>query len=139
MAVDNRVMLTDQTKLIQYVYQKKIYDAAGVNLDADSPALIAEKIRKAWAVFVREKESKLDCNDLSIIKYAVSNRFDDFLVDVVKWEVHLNKIDNGDGKTVLDFTQDAIISLKGTPLEPILKTYYQLFKEAGAKHRVELD
>lgn len=107
----------------------------------DSEEEIGRKIKAVWD----SNEEKLICNntqfditDGSLIKYAVNMKFDDFLLDLVKWKVNLNKIDESDGRTVLDYVKFHIEKEKGLGTEPILKRYYNLLREAGAKHKYEL-
>lgn len=73
-----------------------------------------------------------------LIKYGVNNYFDEFILDITLWGIDLNKIDPADGKTALDYVKDELAKKKGTSLENNLRDYYQLLRDAGAKHRHEL-
>ncbi|MBW8359258.1 MAG: hypothetical protein K0M63_05560 [Weeksellaceae bacterium] len=122
-------------------YQRKLLEAACINVKIDSEEEIGKKIAKVWA----ENESTLICNNTkfdvangSIIKFAVNLKFDEFLIDVTKWKVNLNKVDETDAKTVLDYVHSQIEANKGLATEPVLKRYYQMLKDAGAKHKSEL-
>ena len=124
-----------------YLYQRKIVDAAGVDINKDSPEVISEKINRMWTLF----EPLLVCDNLqfdvssgSIIKYAVSTLFDEFVYDLVAWKVPLNKIDHSDNKTALDYVKAQIERNKGNAIEQKLKNYYKLLRDAGAKHKSEL-
>ena len=124
-----------------YKYQRKFLEAACVDVNKDSEAVIAQKISKVW----KENESTLICNNTkfdvgngNIIKFAVNLKFDSFITDMTYWKVNLNKVDETDGRTVLDYIKDQIESNKGLVSEHVLQGYYNQLKKAGAKHRVEL-
>jgi hypothetical protein len=122
-------------------YQRRIFEAAGVDTLKDNTDEIARKISRMWnryEPFLECKSTQFDITDGSIIKYAVNMKFEEFLIDMVSWKVNLNKIDDADGMTVLDYIQMQIGRNRGLPSEPYLKGYYDMLKKAGAKHRVEL-
>ena len=125
----------------KYIYQQRILDAAKVDIEKDSEILIAQKVSQLW----KEYEEKLTCNDTtfdvikgSIIKYAVAKLDDKFIDDVIKWKIDLNKVDEFDEKTVLDYVKDNIERVKGSSLERRYNSYYRWLKNAGAKHKSEL-
>ncbi len=122
-------------------YQRKLLEAACIDVKKDSEEDIGKKIAKVW----QENESTLICNNTkfdvangNIIKFAVNLKFDEFLIDVTQWKVNLNKVDASDGRTVLDYVQMQIEENKGLASEPVLKKYYEMLKKAGAKHKKEL-
>ncbi|MFP5384663.1 MAG: hypothetical protein ACLGHN_01195 [Bacteriovoracia bacterium] len=124
-----------------YKYQRKILEAACVDVNKDDEATIAKKIAKVW----KENEDQLTCDNIqfdvvsgSIIKFAVSLKFDSFVLDMAKWKVNLNRVDKFDNRTVLDYVEYQIERMKGKPSEIILKNYYRILKDAGAKHKREL-
>lgn len=55
-----------------------------------------------------------------------------------KWGVNLNKVDVGDGRTLLDYIEYHMDRVRGGALEKKLKVYYDDLRKAGAKHRREL-
>lgn len=122
-------------------YQKKIFEAACIDVKKDSEEEIGKKISKLW----HDNEKTLICNNTkfdvangNIIKFAVNLKFDEFLINMAKWKVNFNKVDEMDGRTVLDYVQDQIVRNKGLPSEPTLKDYYNMLRDAGAKHKWEL-
>jgi hypothetical protein len=122
-------------------YQRKLLEAACIDVKKDNEEEIGKKIAKVW----KDNEATLICNNTkfdvangNIIKFAVNLKFDEFLIDVTKWKVNLNKVDETDGRTVLDYVQSQIDANKGLATEPVLKKYYQMLKDAGAKHKWEL-
>ncbi len=124
-----------------YKYQRKILEAACVDVNKDDEATIAKKIARVW----KENEDQLTCDNIqfdvvqgSIIKFAVSLKFDSFILDMAKWKVNLNKVDKFDDRTVLDYVEYQMERMKGKPSEIILKNYYRILKDAGAKHKREL-
>lgn len=125
----------------KYVYQRKVLEASCVDIEKDSDEVKKSKISKMWAQF----EAQMVCNSVqfdvqngSIIKYAAIRNFDSFISDVIKWKVHLNRVDESDGRTVLDYIKYHIERSKGSELEKTLKDYYDRLKKAGAKHKNEL-
>ena len=122
-------------------YQRKLLEAACADPTKDSEEEIGRKIAKLW----KDNEATLICNNTkfdvgngNIIKFAVNLKFDEFVIDVTQWGVDLNKIDEMDGRTVLDYVAMQIQENEGLASEPVLKRYYAMLKKAGAKHRVEL-
>lgn len=125
----------------EYTYQKRILEAACVDINKDSEEEISRKIAKVW----KENEDTLICNNTqfdvgngSIIKYGVISGFDHFVFDMAQWKVNFNKVDESDGRTVLDYVKYHLERAKGTATERKLKLYYSSLKRAGAKHRSEL-
>jgi len=133
--------MKDKTGKNKYFYQSKMAEASCIDTEKDSPETQRQKIQNAWA----NSEENLKCtstgfdvSDGHIVKYAVAEKFDDFINDVAKWKINLNKIDKSDGRTVLDYIQHQIDSSKGNPLEEKYQNYYNRLKAAGAKHKSEL-
>ncbi len=125
----------------KYVYQRRIFEAACVDVNKDSEEEIARKVSKVW----RENEDKLICNSTrfevgngNIIKFAVNTAFDSFISDVAIWKVDLNKVDETDGRTVLDYVKYKMERAKGSSTERVLSFYYRTLRSAGAKHKSEL-
>src|SRR5690606_25460053 len=99
------------------------------------------KIRDTWMVMEDElvcDSTQVDVLKGNILKYAVSNKFDDFIEDAIEWKVNLNHIDHSDNRTVLDYISFHIERNKGNALEPIFNHYYKILKRSGAKHKSEL-
>ncbi|WP_408096862.1 hypothetical protein ACJVC5_17625 [Peredibacter sp. HCB2-198] len=140
-AVDDKTKVDSPEGKIRFVYQKKFLEAACANPASDSPEEVQSKVAKMWLKF----RDKLVCNSVSfdvengsVLKYAVAIKFDEFIYDVTKWKLDLNKVDASDNRTVLDYIKFQIERNKGNSLEPKLKSYYNRFKAAGAKHKSEL-
>lgn len=125
----------------KYMYQRKIMEAACV-VDEPDKEKQAEKISKMWEKY----SDRLTCQNGqfnvvngSIIKYAISEKFDVFIHNVIAWKVNLNTVDKADGRTVLDYVADEMKRNKGNPLEFKLKNYFdELREEGGAKFAFEL-
>lgn len=139
MAISNAQKDTSGT--YQFHYQKLVYDAACVS-QADSEEARNAKVQRMW----KANEDQLVCNSPrfdvqqgNVLKYAASVRFEDFLFDAAMiWRVDLNRVDPSDGRTVLDYVQKEIDRNKGTSVESKLKSYYDMLRTSGAKHRSEL-
>lgn len=126
---------------LHILYQRKLFEAACVNLEEDSEKVIARKISSVML----EYEDMLICNNLqfdvsngNIIKYAVVINFDVFINDMASWGVNFNKVDATDDRTVLDYVQAKIERNKGLATEQIFKNYYEIIRKAGGKHKWEL-
>jgi hypothetical protein len=68
----------------EYLYQRRILEAACVDVNNDSEEEIARKVSQVW----KENENTLICNNTefevsngNIIKYAIDARFDSFVFD----------------------------------------------------------
>jgi hypothetical protein len=136
--VSNRVK--DSSGRNKWLYQSRILDAACVS-ENDSASVKEEKIRKAWSTFEPDlvcSGAQFDVTKGSLIKWGVSYQFDDFINDVLKWKVNLNKVDEADGRTVLDYIKFHVDRNKGNAMEPVYQAYYDKLKSAGAKHKSEL-
>lgn len=125
----------------EYLYQRRIFEAACVDLYKDSADEIARKVSQLW----KENEDLLICNNTqfevingNIIKFAIDKSFDTFIFDLIDWKVDFNKVDETDGRTVLDYVKYQMERAEGTSLEVRLNFYYKSLKSAGAKHRSEL-
>ena len=128
-----------------YMYQRKIYDAACVDLQKDSEALMKRKIQEMWRIDERQPRPRMTCNNLqfdvasgNILKFAVSTRFQEFLEDAEYWGVNLNRVDASDRRTVLDYVKDELDRTSSPSIRSTLQVYYNTLRRAGAKHRSEL-
>jgi hypothetical protein len=125
----------------KYMYQTKFLEAACVDIKKDSEAVKYEKIQKAWIASendIKCNSTRFDVRDGNILKFAVSNDFDDFITDVINWKVNLNRVDPTDGNTVLDYIKKHMEINKGNSLGQKYQIYYERLKKAGAKHKSEL-
>ena len=124
-----------------YSYQAKAYQVGKVT-SRDSEATIRKKVQHLFVI----NQAIMDCDDLgfsvsngSMLKLAVSRRFDDFIQEAVAdWQVPLNRIDASDGRTVLDYIDAELAKAMGTPLEKKLRDYRETFRAAGGRTAREL-
>jgi hypothetical protein len=126
---------------IYFRYHRNIYEAACVDPAKDDEATIAKKISAVWNAnqnLLECNTTKIDIVNANVIKFAALMRFDEFLYDVVKWKVDLNKVDDFDGRTPLDYIRDEKNRLQGTPPGVLLERYYNILRSGGAKHKSEL-
>jgi hypothetical protein len=125
----------------KFAYQRKISEAACVD-PSDSKEVARKKIQEMW----RQYEGEMLCNAPSfivpngnILKLAVSSSFNQFLFQAAKmWQVDLNRVDETDHRTVLDYVEYELQREKGTVLERDLQAYYDMLRSAGAKRASEL-
>jgi len=143
MLISGRVKDSNPVGGYKYFYQRRVHEAAKVNPVEDSKDVIAKKISAMWATY--EQLNLLVCNstqfdvmDGSLLKYAVSYKFTDFIEDAIAWKVPLNRVDIIDGRTVLDYTRYHLQRNKGNALEEMFQIYYDMLRKAGARHREEL-
>lgn len=125
----------------KYYYQRQIFEASCTTLK-EAEETRNSKIKAMWKKF---ENKELICNNLqfdiangNIIKYAASRSIDPFIRDVIKWKVNLNKVDQTDGRTPLDYIKFHMERAKGGALEKKLQYYYEILRKAGAKHKTEL-
>ena len=125
----------------RYYYQRQVFEASCVAPD-DAGEVRNRKIAQMWKRF---EKRELVCNNLqfdvvngSVIKFAAGRLFDSFIRDVIRWQIDLNKVDESDNRTVLDYVQHQAERSKGTATEKTLRYYYDILRAAGAKHRHEL-
>jgi hypothetical protein len=131
--------MQDQKKE-DHLYRTRIMEAACVNSN-DTEEEKNKKIRELWLAMEDElvcDSTQFDVIKGNILKYAVSNKFDDFIEDAIEWKVNLNRVDPSDNRTVLDYISFHIERNKGNALEPLFQHYHKILKSAGAKHKVEL-
>ncbi len=138
---DRRQDITEDSPY-EYEFEERINKLACVDITKDSQEVINKKIHDWWI----KNEKDVVCIDLTfnvsrgnLSKLAVFTSFTEVLVRAVyDWKVPLNTIDKGDGRTILDYIKDEISRNKDQPKESTLKSYYDLLRKAGAKHRNEL-
>ena len=128
----------------KWSYQRKVLEASCADINSDSKNVLTEKIQSMWAEYERTKgyycnSIRFDVPRGNIIKYAVNNGFDQFLYDMIEWKIDLNKVDETDKRTVLDYVEYQIGRNKGNALESRHRGYYDLLRKAGAKHARELE
>lgn len=143
MFVDSKEMDSAPQGRFHFRYQRKILEAAGVNLETDTEERIGEKVSQMWKLcdeldITIANNTKFDVGNGNVIKFAVNLKFDEFVIDMARWGVDLNKVDVTDGRTVLDYTRSQVERNKGLPHEPVLRRYYDMFRKAGARHKDEL-
>ena len=126
----------------EYTFQRKLLDAACVDWPNDSEEVIAFKVRRMWLKFENThlvcNSVKFDTTNGNILKFAVASRFDHVIFYATQWKVHLNRIDEVDKLTVLDYVENQLKKHKGTVTESTLKMYYKQLRDAGAKYSWEL-
>lgn len=126
----------------QYYYEMRIHEAACADPEKDSEEVVARKIRHMWSSL----RSHLRCNTTdfeiprgSVLKYAIRMKAFDLITQAAgAWRVELNWVDDSDGRTLLDYVEVEIARNAGNNVEPILKNYYRILRNAGARHRIEL-
>ena len=126
MYVGSREKEEGATGRYAWEYQRKIIAAAKVDTLKDNANIISQKISRMWNKYgdlLVCSNLQFDVSNGSVIKYAVNTMFDAFLRDMILWNVNLNKIDEADGMTILDYIQQRIEKSKGQGTEQQLKNY----------------
>lgn len=137
----------DSTSENIYRYQTIINNAACITSDL-SPTEKKKRMDKFWVMYGKD----IQCQNLtfyvkgngsgSLIKYAVSIPFDDFMRDVISnWQVPpeaLNVKDKADGLTVLDYIEQEKTKAKSAAISSQLQKYYDKLKLLGAKHAKDI-
>ena len=125
----------------KYMYQRRFLEAACVDVNKDSEEGISKKVSGMWSKFEEDlycNNGQFDVQNGSILKYAAVSKFDAFIDDIIKWKINLNRVDPTDKRTILDYVKYQKEKNAGNALEPILQEYYELLRDAGAKHKSEL-
>lgn len=125
----------------QYSYYRKILEASCVKIGEDPEEVVNAKVQAMWAALQNEMKCNstiVDIGNASYLKYAVATKFDEFLEDAVEWGVDLNYVDGSDNRTVLDYVQFHRDRHQGNQIGRKMAYYYELLREAGAKHKSEL-
>lgn len=139
---DRTASEVDGSKL-KYMIEDCFYAAAKVDRSTDNDEAISKKISAMWKVYQQTgytgcNASTFDIREGNILKYAVADKFEEFLEDAIKWKLDLNKVDFYDQMTLLDYIEYNISRAKGSALEARYQKYYNMFRKAGAKHKKEL-
>ena len=124
----------------KYMYQVRMKKAACVSA-TDSTKTAQQKLHDFLAMHTLPTCNNLqfDVLDGNILKFAVSAKFDDFLIDMIDWGADLNTVDVSDGRTVLDYVAYHAEKNSGNDLKKRFDRYYSTLRAAGAKHRREIE
>lgn len=129
------------TSRSQFEFVAMVHAAACVRA-TDSEADRRSRIQSLW----RDHQAAFGCTvpgfDLdsgNVLKMAVRRRSFELLNLVLEeWHLDVNIVDPVDGRTFLDYLEAEIGLNTGQEIEPTLREYYELFREAGARHCREL-
>ena len=125
----------------QYSYYRKILEASCVKIGEDPEEVVKAKVQAMWSALHSEMScdsTAIDISRASYLKYAVATKFDEFLDDAIEWGVDLNRVDGSDNRTVLDYVKFHRDRHQGNQIGRKMSYYYELLREAGAKHKTEL-
>ena len=132
----------DPSHNFRYEWQVRFARAAQAQGEIDTPEEI-ERLRRIWQRF--EEKGLFDVSSVqfdvlngSLLKYASIRSNDSFVQFAAEHQLGLTRIDESDGRTVLDYLEYHIDRAKGTAMAETWKEYYKLLRNAGAKHRREL-
>lgn len=123
-----------------YLYQTKIYSAAGVT-KLDSAEVRDRKAAKLWGNHLQHmtcNASTFNVQNGSLLKFAISSKLDSFVSDAARWKGNLNRVDVSDNRTVLDYVLSERDRVSTPALKQKMTIYYDRLRAAGAKHRREL-
>ena len=134
---------------VGYGYQEALWEMSCAKPGFDRIETAKVKIQKMWNSY-RERMRcynypGFSASEKNIAKFSAESGFTTFLTEAVKrYDLDMNFIDPGDGKTVLDFIQDREIAVRNSPPIDTAKAdeyqrIYQLLKSKGAKHKWELN
>lgn len=140
--VYSRTIDPSDSKYFTYNYERKIYEAARVNFEADSAETARSKIQTLW----NEHRYNFQCNVMNfrvprgnILKYAVEVRAYGLIDNAAKeWRLNLNIIDDSDKSSLLDFIALRFNQSRGTLNAETLLMYYSLLRSRGARHCHEI-
>lgn len=107
-----------ENKYFEYVFEKKLWQMAGVLMGIDNDETIKKKIQTWWSKY----KKKCTCDSLTfnipngnILKYSISKNTTVFLETLVlNYDLDINFIDPVDGRNLLDYIIDEIEKMKIT-------------------------
>lgn len=132
----------DPSHNFRYEWQVRFARAAQAEGEIDTPEEI-ERLRRIWHRFDERGlfdvvSLQFDVQNGSLLKYAAIRLHDAFVQFAAEYQLGLNRIDEADGRTVLDYLEYHIKRSKGSATAEQLGVYYERLRQAGAKHRREL-
>jgi len=129
----------DENSPYEYKIEQYMEEAACVDRSKDSESERNEKIRAMWVKYndmMICDGTDFDVSNGYMLKYAVSRKFEHFITLAAEsWKVPLNRTDEFDSRTTLDYVQDEWKRYRGTIWEATMKRYYYILSKAGAVHK----
>lgn len=132
----------DPSHNFRYEWQVRFARAAQAQGEIDTPEEI-ERLRRVWHRF--EEKGLFDVSSVqfdvihgSLLKYAAIRGSDTFVRFAAEFKLGLTRVDESDGRTILDYLEYHIDRAKGSAMAETWKEYYERLRDAGAKHRREL-
>lgn len=132
----------DPSHNFRYEWQVRFARAAQAQGDIDTPEEI-ERLQRIWQRFDEKglfdvSSVQFDVLNGSLLKYAAIRLNDSFVRFAAEYKLGLTRVDEDDGRTILDYLEYHIDRMKGMAMAESLQEYYELLRKAGAKHRREL-
>ncbi len=141
-SISLNIIEEEKKELYYYEWERKIFEASCVDKLNDSREESTRKVKIMWNKYENDlvcNNDNFDVTNGNILKIAVYSRMDSLLKWAAQtWRVNLNRVDQSDGMTVLDYVQKKIEAYKGTAEEKDLRGYYKILRDEGAKHASEL-
>lgn len=142
-------MMANPKPGVSYGYQDSIWEMSCAIPGVDNIETAKPKIQKMWNKY-RENfrcygYPNYNSGDKNIAKFSLDTGFTTFLNEAVKrYNLDMNFIDPGDGKTVLDFIKEREEFVRNLPPVDYVRAeeynrFYNLLRLNGAKHRWELN
>lgn len=126
---------------IAYVFERKIFQAANVDFSKDTGASARLKLKTLWMNHPWDfqcQANNFNVSNGSILKYAVATRTFSLLDDFHIWNLDYNRVDESDGRTVLDYIESLIPQYVGTNIGTNLTNYREIVREHGGLHAGQL-
>jgi hypothetical protein len=128
-------------ELAHYRYQNMLFRAAGVD-PTDVKEVVNQKLRSFMNSHLPEMQCDLfnfNPRNGNILKLAAASLESPFIFDALnRWKIDLNQVDPVDGFTVLDAIEQRDDAYKPGRTR-VLKNLYRRFRNAGARHRFEIE
>jgi len=148
-AIYEREIPSNYTKYQSYGYQEYLFKMSDADPFTDSFETLKKKVNAMWLknreCFRCYEYPTLISTDKNVMKFALDTGFTTILTEGIKrWNLDMNFIDPGDGKTILDFVLNQENYIRSSP--PVdedkaneYQRIYQLLRTNGAKHSWELN
>ena len=138
-------LATDEANF-SYKYQEDLWEMSCAKVGKDTPEQAKQKIQIMWNTYRTEFKCPGGVTDSirngNVTKYAMDNQFSTFVVYIIKkYELDMNFIDPKDGKTLLDFVEEELATLRKANYTDKADDYqrvYDLLIKTGAKRAKDL-
>lgn len=123
----------EESNYFEYVYEKRLWQMAGVRIGIDNEETTKQKIQLWWSKY----KTKCKCDSVSfnvpngnILKFAITKNATDFINNLVlNYDLDINFTDPADSKNLLDYISDEIQKMENGSASKSSIDIYKKYKE----------